>query len=143
MRAVAHPGRTAAVGTSIALYATFDSLISGVPIAALAALLPPLIVFGAAAALLTLLNIACCNWVERQWVGFVAGNAKRLEAKLDKMRKSPVMRHPVAWITRGSDAWYSSRRPWPTRSSSPPSRGSSADSRSANAASFTTRLVRR
>jgi hypothetical protein len=103
---VAHPARTAAVGTGIALYATFDSLISGLPIAALAAWLNPLIVFGAAAALLTVLNIACCNWIERQWSGWIAGNAKRLEAKLDKMRRSRVMRHPVAWITRGSDAWY-------------------------------------
>ncbi len=45
----------------------------------------PLIVFGAAAGLLlTLLNVACCTWIERQWGGWIA----------------------VAWITRGSDAWY-------------------------------------
>ena len=105
-RGTARSARAAAVGTAIALYATFDSLITGLPIAVLAAVLNPLIVFLAAAVLLVLLNIACCNWIERQWAAFIAGNAKRLEAKLDKMRKSRVMRHPVAWITRGSDAWY-------------------------------------
>ena len=53
----------------------------------LAAWLNPLIVFAAAAGLLTLLNIACCNWIQRRWESWIAGNAKRLEARLEKMRK--------------------------------------------------------
>ena len=55
---------------------------------------------------LTLINGACCRWVERQWDAWIAGNAKRMEATLAKRRKSRLMRHPVAWITRGSDAWF-------------------------------------
>jgi hypothetical protein len=94
------------VGTAISIYAVFDSLLAGVPVAALAAFLNPLIVFAGAAALLTLLNIACCNWIQRQWESWIAGNAKRLETRLEKMRKGRMMRHPVSWITRGSDAWY-------------------------------------
>lgn len=30
----------------------------------------------------------------------------RLDRRLDKMRSGRVMRHPVAWITSGSDAWF-------------------------------------
>jgi len=55
---------------------------------------------------LTLLNVACCSWIERQWGGWIAGNAKRLEAKLHKMHKSRALRHPDDRIRRGSDAWY-------------------------------------
>ena len=76
------------------------------PIAALAAWLNPLVVFAVAAALLTLLNIACSNWIQRQSDSWIAGNAERLEARLDKLRKGRIMRHPMAWITRGSSGWY-------------------------------------
>jgi hypothetical protein len=55
---------------------------------------------------LTLINGACCRWVERQWGAWIAANAKRMEATLAKRRTSRLMRHPVAWITRGSDAWF-------------------------------------
>ena len=62
--------------------------------------------FAVAAVVLTLINGACCRWVERQWDAWIAGNAKRMETALAKRRKSRLMRHPVAWITRGSDAWF-------------------------------------
>lgn len=52
------------------------------------------------------LNVACCRWLQRHWDGWIAGNGARIEAKLASMRKSRVMKHPVAWITRGSDWWY-------------------------------------
>ena len=39
--------------------------------------------------------IACCRWVDR-----------RIETWLEGIRASRLMRHPVAWIQRGSDRWY-------------------------------------
>ena len=56
--------------------------------------------------MLIVINVACCRWVQRHWDIWIAGNGERVEAKLDKMRKSRVMKHPVAWITRGSDWWF-------------------------------------
>jgi hypothetical protein len=55
---------------------------------------------------LTTINGGRCRWVERQWDAWIAGNAKRMEATLAKRRNSRLMRHPVAWITRGSDVWF-------------------------------------
>ena len=72
----------------------------------LAAWLPALIVFAVAAVVLTFINGAHCRSVERQWDASIAGNAKRMEATLAKRRKSRLMHHPVALITRGSDAWF-------------------------------------
>jgi hypothetical protein len=38
---------------------------------------------------------------------WIAGNGKKIEERLDKMRKGGrVMKHPVAWIPRGSDWWF-------------------------------------
>ncbi len=98
--------RTGVVGTLIGFYAFFDALMTGLPVAVLAALLNPIIVFAAAAVLLTFLNIAASNWIERQWDVWITGNSKRLDARLTKMRKSWLMRHPAEWITRGSDGWF-------------------------------------
>jgi hypothetical protein len=73
----------------------------------LAAWLNALLVFAVALVVLTFVNGACCNWIEGRWDGWMAGGfGNRLNRKLEKMRSSSVMRHPVAWITRGSDAWF-------------------------------------
>ena len=66
----------------------------------------PFILFVVTAVGLVVLNVACCEWLQRHWESWVAGSGKRVEAKLQKMRESRVMRHPVAWITQGSDWWY-------------------------------------
>jgi hypothetical protein len=78
----------------------------GLPVLGLAARLNPLTVFAAAAFVLTLVNIACCAWLQRRWEVWIAGNARQLEARLAKTRSGRVMRRPVAWITRGSDGWF-------------------------------------
>jgi hypothetical protein len=57
----AHSARTAVVGGAIGMYAFFDSLLAGVPLVLLAALLNPLIVFCAAAVGLTVLNIGAAT----------------------------------------------------------------------------------
>ena len=53
-----------------------------------------------------MINVASCRWLQRHWESWIAGNGERVEAKLEKMRASRVMRHPIKWITRGSDWWF-------------------------------------
>jgi len=98
--------RTGAMGTVVAAVGFFDGVFVGLPIAVLAALLRPSLVFVTAAVAVSLLSIACCRWVNRRWDDWFAGHAGRVEKRLEKMRASRLLRHPVAWIQRGSDRWY-------------------------------------
>lgn len=106
MQRVGKAGRTGVVGTVVAAFAFFDGVFLGAPIALLAASFRPLIVYAVATVVVILLVIACCSWVDRRWDDWFSGNGKRIEARLDGMRKSRLMQHPVAWIQRGSDRWY-------------------------------------
>ena len=84
----------------------FDAPAFLVLIVVLAALFNPLWVFLGAVVVITVINIGCCGWLDRAWDDRIeAGHAKQVEAKLERMRKSSLMKHPVAWIARGSDAW--------------------------------------
>jgi hypothetical protein len=60
---------------------------------------------GPAAGVLTFVNIACCNWVQRTWGSWIHGDGANLEVMLEKRRRSRLLRHPIRWITRDSDAW--------------------------------------
>ena len=98
--------RTGVVGVFVAAFAFFDAVVLGIPIAVLAASMSPLTVFVCAAIAVTFLSIACCGWVDRRWDGWASGNAKRIEKRLEGMRASRLLRHPVGWLQRGSDGWY-------------------------------------
>jgi hypothetical protein len=98
--------RSGIVGTVVAVFAFFDGIFIGAPIALLAASFRPLVVYAAATVVVILLVIACCSWVDRRWDDWFSGNGKRIEKRLEGMRKSRLMQHPVAWIQRGSDRWY-------------------------------------
>ncbi len=52
----------------------------------------------------TMLNLAACNWVERQWDTWIVGS--KFEERLQKVRASKRARRPVEWIGRGSDVWF-------------------------------------
>jgi hypothetical protein len=106
MQRVGRAGRTGVVGTIVAAFAFFDGVFIGAPIALLAASFRPLVVYAVATVVVILLVIACCSWVDRRWDDWFSGNGTRIEARLEGMRKSRLMRHPVAWIERGSDRWY-------------------------------------
>jgi hypothetical protein len=106
MQRVGRAGRTGVIGTAVGAFAFFDGVFLGAPIALLAASFRPLVVYGVATVLVILIVIACCSWVDRRWDEWFSGNARRIEARLEGMRKSRLMRHPVAWIQRGSDRWY-------------------------------------
>jgi hypothetical protein len=103
---VGSAARTGAVGTVVGAVAFFDGVFIGTPIALLAASLRPLLVYLGATGAVILLVIACCAWIDRRWDDWFAGNGKRVEKRLEAMRRSRLMRHPVAWIERGSDRWY-------------------------------------
>src|SRR5262245_23224239 len=98
--------RSAVVGTVVMALAFFDGVFIGAPIALLAAAFRPVPVYCGAALAVALLVIACCRWVDRRWDEFFTGSGKRVETRLEGMRASRLMRHPVAWIERGSDRWY-------------------------------------
>jgi hypothetical protein len=90
----------------VAAVAFFDGVVLGAPVALLAATFRPLVVFVVAAIATILLTIACCYWVDRQWEAWFSGNANRIGKRLEAMRTSRLMRHPVGWIQRGSDGSY-------------------------------------
>jgi hypothetical protein len=105
-----HSARSAARagigGTIVAAFAFFDGVFLGAPIAVLAASFRPLVVYGLAVVAVVFIVTACCRWVDRRWDVWFSGNGGRVEARLETMRASRLMRHPVAWIQRGSDRWY-------------------------------------
>jgi hypothetical protein len=98
--------RTGAMGTIVAAVAFFDGVFIGGPIAVLAASFRPSLVYIIATVVVVVLVIGCCRWVDRRWEDWFSGNGTRIEKRLQKMRASRLMAHPVAWIERGSDRWY-------------------------------------
>jgi hypothetical protein len=98
--------RTGVVGTVVAAIAFFDGVFIGAPVALLAAAFGSVLVFAGATACVLLVVIACCGWVDHRWDDWFSGNGTRLEKRLEKMRASPLLKHPVAWIQSGSDRWY-------------------------------------
>ena len=94
------------IGTVVGAFAFFDGVFLGAPIAVLAATFRPLVVYPVAAVTVILLVIACCSWVDRRWDDWFSGNGTRIEKRLEAMRASGLMKHPVAWTQRGSDRWY-------------------------------------
>jgi hypothetical protein len=98
--------RTGVIGAIVAAIAFFDGVFIGAPVALLAASLSPVLVFGVATCCVIFLVIACCNWIDRRWDDWFSGNSRRIGKRLETMRAGRLMRHPVAWIERGSDRWY-------------------------------------
>ena len=90
----------------VAALALFDGVVLGVPVALLAASFRPLVVYVVATTAAISLIIASCRWVDRRWDDWLSGNGSRIGKRLDGMRESRLMRHPVGWIERGSDRWY-------------------------------------
>jgi hypothetical protein len=98
--------RTGVVGTAVAAVAFFDGVFVGAPIALLAAALTPARVFVGAAVGVSFLALACCRWVNGRRDYWASGSGARVQKRLETMRASRLMRHPVAWIESGSDRSY-------------------------------------
>ena len=90
----------------VAAFAFFDGVFLGAPIALLAASLDPLLVFLVATVTVAVLSVACCRWVDRRWDDWFSGHTNRIETRLERMRASRLMAHPVEWIRRGTDRRY-------------------------------------
>ena len=103
---VGSAARTSVIGTVVGAFAFFDGVFLGAPIALLAASFRPALVYAVATVVVILLVIACCSWVDRRWDDWFSGHGTRIENRLEAMRASRLMSHPVAWIQNGSDRWY-------------------------------------
>jgi hypothetical protein len=98
--------RSAFGGTVVMGFAFFDGVLIGTPIAVLAASFRPVPVYCGAVLAVVLLVIACCRWLDRRWDDWLTGKGRRMETRLESMRASRLMSHPVEWLQRGSDRWY-------------------------------------
>jgi hypothetical protein len=98
--------RTGVIGTVVAGVAFFDGVFVGTPVAVLAAALRPALVYPICVAAVSLLSIGCCAWLDRRWDDWASGHGKRLEKRLDSMRRSRLMQRPVAWLRSSSDRRY-------------------------------------
>ena len=105
-RGVGSKAGSGVFGAAVVAIGFFDAVFLGAPIALLSASFEPLRVFVAATVAVVLLVVGCCSWVDRRWDEWVAGNRGRVERRLDSMRTSRLLRHPVGWIQRGSDRGY-------------------------------------
>jgi hypothetical protein len=94
------------MGTLVVIYGMFDTLLMGVPIVLLAAWLNPLVVFVVACIGVTAADGMCCTWLDREWDRWFAGSGRRLEPRLEHVRASRLLRHPVEWIEHGSDRQF-------------------------------------
>ena len=105
-RRVARAARSGVVSTIVAAFAFFDSVFVGMPIALLAASFGTPLVFVLTTVAVVLLVIGCCSWIDRRWDDWFSGNGTRIETRLETMRASRLMAHPVTWIQSGSDRSY-------------------------------------
>ena len=103
---VGSAARTGVVGTVVAAIAFFDGVFIGAPVALLSAAFGSVLVYAGATACVVLVVIACCGWVDRRWEDWFSGNGSRIEKRIETMRGNRLLKHPVAWVQRGSDRWY-------------------------------------
>ena len=95
-----------AIGAAVGVYAFLDDLLLGPILVAVAVWVPWYLTLAVAAAVLTFVNITCCTWMQRSWDSWIQGQGARLEARLVKLRRGRLLRHPLGWITRDSDVLF-------------------------------------
>jgi hypothetical protein len=101
--------RAGVAGTLVAVFAFFDGVFLGAPIALLAASFRPLVVYAVAVVAIIFIVTGCCRWVDRRWDVFFSGSGSRVETRLETMRESRLMRHPVT----GSSVARTAGMDWP------------------------------
>jgi hypothetical protein len=89
----------------VAVYAFLDDLLLGPILVGATLWFPWYLTLAVAGGLFTFINIACCNWLQRSWESWIHGHGAKLEAKLEKLRRGRLLRHPLGWIARDSDVW--------------------------------------
>jgi hypothetical protein len=94
--------------TVIVAYWLADGYVIGLPVAALAAVWNPLIVFFGALILVVSINLAACRWINTAWSAWASGSSgARIERQLDKLRPTRVGKTATRWIASDSDMRYS------------------------------------
>jgi hypothetical protein len=91
-----------AIGALVGVYAFLDDLLLGPVLVAITVWVPWYLVFGIAAGALTFVNIAACTWMQRRWDDWILGYGAKLEARLEKLRRGRLLKHPLGWIARDS-----------------------------------------
>ena len=100
-------GHTSLAAGAIVTYWLADGYVIGLPVAALAALWNPLIVFVGAVAIVIPINLAACRWINTAWTSWVSGSSgARIERQLDKVRPTRVGRAATRWISSDSNVRY-------------------------------------
>ena len=94
------------IGTAVGAYAFLDDLILGPLLVLLAAWMPWWVILPLSWAFFTAVNLACCEWLQRRWEHWILGHGARVEALLERRRRSRLLRHPLGWLARDSDAWF-------------------------------------
>jgi hypothetical protein len=100
-------GHASVAAGAIVAYWLADGYVIGLPVAALAAIWNPPIVFLGAVALVVSINLAACRWINTAWSSWASGSSgARVERQLDKVRPTRVGRAATRWISGDSDARY-------------------------------------
>jgi hypothetical protein len=100
-------GHTSAAASAIVAYWLADGYVIGLPVAALAAIWNPLIVFLGALTIVISINLAACRWIDTAWSSWAGGTSgARIERQLDKLRPTRVGRAATRWISSDSDARF-------------------------------------
>lgn len=90
----------------VGAYAFLDDLLLGPIVVALAVWLPWYLVLALAAAAFSLINVACCNWLQARWDTWLQWHGAKLERRLGRLQRSRILRHPFGWIARDSPLWF-------------------------------------
>lgn len=100
-------GHASVAAGAIVAYWLADGYVIGLPVAALAAIWNPLIVFLGAVALVVSINLAACRWINTAWSSWASGTSgARVERQLDKVRPTRIGRAATRWISGDSDVRY-------------------------------------
>ena len=106
MRFAAAPSRRP--GLPVALVAAWFVLndFAGLVAFAGAYFFNPVLVFIAAFVTFGSIELVCCNWVDRNWDGWMAKIGPSLDGKIRRWRNGRIMKHPVHWATSDSTRWF-------------------------------------
>src|SRR4051794_13117218 len=100
-------GYASVTASAIVAYRMADGYVIGLPVAALAAIWNPLIVFLSGLAIVISINLAACRWIDTAWSSWAGGtNGARIERQLDRLRPTRVGRAATRWISSDSDVRF-------------------------------------
>jgi len=100
-------GHASVAAGVIVAYWLADGYVIGLPVAALAAIWNPLIVFLGALTIVISINLAACRFINTAWSRWASGSSgARIERQLDKLRPTRVGRAATRWISSDSDVRF-------------------------------------